>query len=151
MWNCLKVNATRIHWWLVNIGSDNDLLLSGNKPLHKPMLNDSCCQMASLGRCELTIWRVQHITDKEMTSVVKQQNRMVVTTWQPISERTKRGKYDDFSYDMTDCTKCLTKQLHFCLCSATYIKMYLLKPLQWLWSSVEKIRINAFVIIIFAP
>ena len=38
LWNCTQVNATELHWWEVNIGSGNGLVLSGNKLLLKPML-----------------------------------------------------------------------------------------------------------------
>ena len=38
MWNCPQVNATRPHWQLLNIGSGNGLVPSGNKPLPEPML-----------------------------------------------------------------------------------------------------------------
>ena len=31
LWNCSQVNATRSYWWLINIGSGNGLVLSGNK------------------------------------------------------------------------------------------------------------------------
>ena len=30
LWNCSQLTATRHHWWLVNIGSGNDLVPSGN-------------------------------------------------------------------------------------------------------------------------
>ena len=38
LWNCHQVNATRSHWGLSNIGSDNGLGPSGNKPLPELML-----------------------------------------------------------------------------------------------------------------
>ena len=38
LWNHPHVNATRPHWWLVKIGSGNDYVPSGNKPLPEPML-----------------------------------------------------------------------------------------------------------------
>ena len=38
LWNCTHVNATRPHWRLVNVGSGNGLVLSGNKPLPDPTL-----------------------------------------------------------------------------------------------------------------
>ena len=38
MWNCTEVNATRPHWWLVNISSGNDSVQPGNKPLPEPIL-----------------------------------------------------------------------------------------------------------------
>ena len=38
LWNCHQVNAKTSHWSSVNIGSGNRLVLSGNKPLPKPML-----------------------------------------------------------------------------------------------------------------
>ena len=38
LWNCYHVNATTPHWSLVNIGSGNGLVPSGNKPLPEPML-----------------------------------------------------------------------------------------------------------------
>ena len=37
-WNCPHMNATRPHWWLVNIGSGNGLVPIGTKPLPEPML-----------------------------------------------------------------------------------------------------------------
>ena len=38
LWNCLQLNATRPHWWLVNTGSGDGLVPSGNKPLPETML-----------------------------------------------------------------------------------------------------------------
>ena len=38
LWNCYQVNATAPHWSLINIGSGNGLVPSGNKQLPKPML-----------------------------------------------------------------------------------------------------------------
>ena len=38
LWNCYQVNATIPLWSLVNIGSGNGLVPSGNKPLPEPML-----------------------------------------------------------------------------------------------------------------
>ena len=38
MWNCTEVNATRPHWWLVNISSGNDLMQPGNKQLPEPII-----------------------------------------------------------------------------------------------------------------
>ena len=38
LWNWASVIATRPHWWTVNIGSGNGLVLSGNKRLPEPML-----------------------------------------------------------------------------------------------------------------
>ena len=38
LWNCYQVNATTPHWSLVNIGSGNGLVPSGNKPLPESML-----------------------------------------------------------------------------------------------------------------
>ena len=38
MWNCPQMNFTGLHWWSVNIGSGNGLVLSGSKPLPEPML-----------------------------------------------------------------------------------------------------------------
>ena len=37
-WYCPHVIITGPHWWLVNIGSGNGLVPSGNKPLPEPML-----------------------------------------------------------------------------------------------------------------
>ena len=42
------MNATTPHWSLVNIGSGNGLVPSGNKPLPEPMLTQICHHMASL-------------------------------------------------------------------------------------------------------
>ena len=38
LWNCSQVNAATPHRSLVNIGSGNGLVPSGNKPLPEPML-----------------------------------------------------------------------------------------------------------------
>ena len=38
LWNCHQVKAKTPHWSLVNIGSGNGLVPSGNKPLPEPML-----------------------------------------------------------------------------------------------------------------
>ena len=40
LWNCSQMNVTGPHSWLVNIGSGNDLLPSGNKPLPEPVLTE---------------------------------------------------------------------------------------------------------------
>ena len=37
LWYCPQVNATRPHWWSVNISLGNGLVLSGNKPLWLPL------------------------------------------------------------------------------------------------------------------
>ena len=42
LWNCYQVNATTPHWSLVNIGSDNGLVPSGNKPLPEPVVTQIC-------------------------------------------------------------------------------------------------------------
>ena len=41
LWNCPQVNARRPLPWLVNIGSGNGLVPSGNKPLPEPILTRS--------------------------------------------------------------------------------------------------------------
>ena len=38
LWNCYQANAKTPHWSLVNIGSRNGLVPSGNKPLPEPVL-----------------------------------------------------------------------------------------------------------------
>ena len=38
LWNYPQVNATRLHWWSVNIGSGNGLVPSGTKPLAERIL-----------------------------------------------------------------------------------------------------------------
>ena len=38
LWNCPHKNVIGLHWWLVNIGSGNGLVPSGNKSLTEPML-----------------------------------------------------------------------------------------------------------------
>ena len=58
LWNCHNMNVTGLHWWSVNIGSGNGLVLSGNKPLHEPMLTQisvACRHMVSLGHSDLNI------------------------------------------------------------------------------------------------
>ena len=52
LWNYFQMNATRPHWWSVNTGSGNGLVLSGNKPLPEPMLTQFCvtiwCHQATM-------------------------------------------------------------------------------------------------------
>ena len=43
--NCPQANATRPHWWAVNIGRSSGLVPLGNKPLPQPMLT----HISSLG------------------------------------------------------------------------------------------------------
>ena len=38
LWNCRQLNVTGPYWWLVNIGSGNGLVPSGNKPLPESLL-----------------------------------------------------------------------------------------------------------------
>ena len=53
-WNCLWMDVAGPYWWQVNIGSKNDLLPSGNKPLPWACVDpDSCHHMASLDHNEL--------------------------------------------------------------------------------------------------
>ena len=52
--NCPQVNVTRLHRWLVNIGSVNGLVLSGCEPLPEPMLTHMI-HMISLGHSELNV------------------------------------------------------------------------------------------------
>ena len=50
------MNATTPHWSLINIGSGNSLVLSGNKPLPEPMLTHiSWRHMTSLGHNDLSL------------------------------------------------------------------------------------------------
>ena len=54
LWNCPQMDVNKPYWWRTNIGSSNDLALSGKKPLPEPMLTqifDAIC--ASLGHNEL--------------------------------------------------------------------------------------------------
>ena len=39
LWKCLQENATRLHWWLVNIGWGIGLVPSDNKPVPESMFN----------------------------------------------------------------------------------------------------------------
>ena len=50
LWNYPQVNTTRSHWWLINTGSGNGLVPSGNKPLPELILTKLCCHTASLGQ-----------------------------------------------------------------------------------------------------
>ena len=47
LWNCPQLIVTGPHWWWVNIGSGNGLVLSCNKPLSEPVLT----------QIYVTIWR----------------------------------------------------------------------------------------------
>ena len=51
MFRSFHVNAKRLHWWLVSIGTGNGLVPSGNKPRHEPIKFDTqlCGHMAHLG------------------------------------------------------------------------------------------------------
>ena len=35
---CCQANATKLHWWQISIGSVNDFMPPGNKPVAEPML-----------------------------------------------------------------------------------------------------------------
>ena len=59
-WYCPQVNMTWLHHWWVNIGFNNDLVSSGNKPLPWPMLSKICM---SLSRSQ----RVNIFTDSRWT------------------------------------------------------------------------------------
>ena len=59
-WYCPQVNVTWLHHWWVNIGLDNDLVSSGNKPLPWPMFSKICM---SLSRSQ----RVNIFTDSRWT------------------------------------------------------------------------------------
>ena len=50
----------RFHWWFVNTGSGNGLVLLSNKPLHE---SDICYHLVSVGHNELTLfcWHRQYI------------------------------------------------------------------------------------------
>ena len=60
------------HWWSVNIGSGNGLVLSANKSLPEPILTRIFATMESLGhselkyRCHLTSKGISH--DKDATA-----------------------------------------------------------------------------------
>ena len=59
-WYCPQVNMTWLHHWWVNIGLNNDLVSSGNKPLPWPMFSKICM---SLSRSQ----RVNIFTDSRWT------------------------------------------------------------------------------------
>ena len=44
-WNCTQINVIGAYWWSVNMGHDDGLKPSGNKPLPKPMLTQICVAM----------------------------------------------------------------------------------------------------------
>ena len=52
-WHSPEVNAKRSHWWSVNTGLGNCLVLSGNEPLHELMLTHICRHMVSLNHSRL--------------------------------------------------------------------------------------------------
>ena len=59
-WYCPQVNMTWLHHWGVNIGLNNDLVSSGNKPFPWPMFRKICM---SLSRSQ----RVNIFTDSRWT------------------------------------------------------------------------------------
>ena len=65
------MNATTPNWSLVNIGSGNGLVPSGNKPLPEPMLTQILVAMVSLGPNELK-WIQPDILDKNEYNPWKQ-------------------------------------------------------------------------------
>ena len=48
LWNCPHLNATRPHWWLVNIVSGNDFMSSGSNPLPDQMLTQIYIELNQL-------------------------------------------------------------------------------------------------------
>ena len=97
------MNVSGLHWWSVNIGTGNGLVLSGNKPLPEPVLPQICRHMASLGHSEL----IQRNSDAELNGIsfVVRPNKLLnkLSSCQWIE--TPWRSYDvtnevDFSFDI---------------------------------------------------
>ena len=54
-WYCPQVNVTWLHHWRVNIGLNNDLVSSGNKPLPWPMFSKICMSLSRSQRVNIYI------------------------------------------------------------------------------------------------
>ena len=80
LWNCPHVNATRPHWWVVNIGAGNGLVPSGITWANVD--SDLCCQMPSQGHKELTQHRRQWLSNSFVTKL-QFSNKLVLSngTW----------------------------------------------------------------------
>ena len=52
-WYCPQVNMTWLHHWWVNIGLNNDLVSSGNKPLPWPMFSKICMSLSRSRRVDI--------------------------------------------------------------------------------------------------
>ena len=52
-WYCPQVNVTWLHHWWVNIGLNNDLVSSGNKPLPWPMFSKICMSLSRSQRVNI--------------------------------------------------------------------------------------------------
>ena len=64
LWNYPQANATRSHWWLVNIGSGNDLVPQG---LPEPMLT----------QIYVNIWHHQHNESSNLPFFLFTQNQYI--------------------------------------------------------------------------
>ena len=52
-WYCPQVNMTWLHHWWVNIGLNNDLVSSSNKPLLWPMFSKICMSLSMSQRVNI--------------------------------------------------------------------------------------------------
>ena len=74
LWNCHQVIAIASRWRYVNIGSDNGLMLAGNKPLPEPVLTQiyvtiSCHSELSVN-CRVHMIQIHMIHTSGMKLVV---------------------------------------------------------------------------------
>ena len=84
--------ATRPHWWLVNTGSGNGLVLSGNKPLTEPMLTQNL---------DNVYWnlsyRMQSLChDKKQLSLVAREREREIKFIGLFENRGHRGPYSSY-------------------------------------------------------
>ena len=110
-WYCPQVNVTWLHHWWVNIGLNNDLVSSGNKPLPWPMFSKICM---SLSRSQ----RVNIFTDSRWTDWFY----LVVCMASNLIFRKQRysGRRWSYIYPKWQCRTAISSTLIRGLCRQVY-------------------------------
>ena len=63
-WNCSRLNAKTHRWWLINIGSGNGVVTSGNTPSSEPMWPQIYVAIWSKNRKNVFKWNMNEEREK---------------------------------------------------------------------------------------
>ena len=69
LWGCLQMSASESHWWWVNIGSDNGLVASADKPLPEPILTQIYIDIWR--HLPTTLWHYQMETFSALLAILR--------------------------------------------------------------------------------